>query len=79
MMFINYGNFIEDYVFKHACIDTSIVFVMWPRRCYFTNKILFLKYVYRQTAMWTGPGDPVFEYRWYDKEEFLVNKLKGVV
>ena len=79
MMFINYGNFIEDYVFKHACIDTSIVFVMWPRRCYFTNKILFLKYVYRQTAMWTGPGDPIFEYRWYDKEEFLVNKLKGVV
>ena len=79
MMFINYGNFIEDYVFKHACIDTSIVFVMWPRRCYFTNKILFLKYVYKQTAMWTGPGDPVFEYRWYDKEEFLVNKLKGVV
>ena len=63
MMFINYGNFIEDYVFKHACIDTSIVFVMWPRRCYFTNKILFLKYVYRQTAMWTGPGDPIFEYR----------------
>ena len=52
---------------------------MWPRRCYFTNKILFLKYVYKQTAMWTGPGDPVFEYRWYDKEEFLVNKLKGVV
>ena len=79
MMFINYGNFIEDYVFKHACIDTNIVFVMWPRRCYFTNKILFLKYVYKQTAMWTGPGDPVFEYRWYDKEEFLVNKLKGVV
>ena len=78
-MFINYGNFIEDYVFKHACIDTSIVFVMWPRRCYFTNKILFLKYVYRQTAMWTGPGDPVFEYRWYDKNEFIKAKLQELV
>ena len=79
MMFINYGNFLEDYVFQRACINTTIVFVMWPRRCYFTNKILFLKYVYRQTAMWTGPGDPVFEYRWYDKNEFIKAKLQEMV
>jgi hypothetical protein len=29
--------------------------------------------------MYTGPGDPVFEYRYYDKHQFLVNKLKGNV
>jgi hypothetical protein len=34
---------------------------------------------YEQTAMWTGPGDPVFEYRYYDKNEFLIEKIKGNV
>jgi hypothetical protein len=29
--------------------------------------------------MWTGPGEPVFEYRWYHKDEYLIAKLKGNV
>ena len=76
-MFVNYGNFIEDYAFKRACIKTELKFVIWPKKCYITGKSLYLRYVYRQTAMWTGPGDPVFEHRYYDVNEFLISQLKG--
>ena len=43
------------------------------------GKLLFLQYAYKQTAMWTGPGDPVFEHRYYDKNEFLIAQIKGEV
>lgn len=39
--------------------------------------MLWLRKAYVQTAMWTGPGDSVFEHRWYDKDEFLLYELKG--
>jgi hypothetical protein len=29
--------------------------------------------------MITGPGEPVFEYRWLSKEEFVVAGLKGIL
>jgi hypothetical protein len=37
------------------------------------------EYAYVQTAMWTGPGDDLFEHRWYDKNEFLIARIKGDV
>jgi hypothetical protein len=60
-------------------ISTELKFMFWPRRCYFSNKLLWFVFAYRKTAMWTGPGDPVFEYRFYDKNEYLVNRIKGTV
>jgi hypothetical protein len=65
--------------FKHRCIGTQYKFTLWPRTCHLTGKTLWLKNVYKQTAMITGPGDPVFEYRWYDRNEFLTARLKGEV
>ena len=67
------------YHFKLHCIGTYLKFVILPRHCSISNKILWLTYAYKQTAMWTGPGDPVFEERWYDKNEFLIAKLKNIV
>lgn len=65
--------------FKRNCIGTQIKFLLWPERCYITGKLLFLKRAYKQTAMWTGPGDPAFEHRWYHKDEFLIARIKGLV
>lgn len=63
--------------FKHRCIGTQYKFTLWPRTCHLTGKTLWLKNVYKQTAMITGPGEPIFEYRWYDRNEFLTARLKG--
>jgi hypothetical protein len=65
--------------FDRKSLGTQYKFVLWPRRCYFSNKLLWLENAYVKTAMYTGPGDPVFEYRWYHKDEYIINKLKGNV
>ena len=72
-----YGHPYTDHFASHV-VGTKLVFLFFPRKCYLTQKILWLKEVYQQTAMWTGPGDPVLEYRYYDKDEFLVNRIKGL-
>ena len=65
--------------FRNHCVGTQLKFVLWPRQCYLSGRWLWLCLAYRQAAMWTGPGDPVFEYRWYDRDEFLIARLKGTV
>ncbi len=75
------GRYGHPYIdgFKSHCIGTDLKLIFFPRICHITRKILWLEYVYKQTAMWTGPGDPVFQYRYYDRKEFLIAKLKGEV
>ena len=65
--------------FKNRCIGTEYKFALMPKKCYLTGKRLWLKKAYKQTAMWLGPGDAAFEYRWYDKDEFLVARIKGII
>jgi len=65
--------------FKSRCIGTELEFAFLPRKCRLTNKFIWLEYAYKQTAMWTGPEDHLFEYRWYNKDEFLIARLKGEV
>lgn len=65
--------------FKNRCIGTEYKFVWIPEKCYITGKKLWFKNAYKQTAMWTGSGDPMFEYRWYDRDEFLIARIKGEV
>jgi len=65
--------------FDRHNIGTTLRFAWFPERCYLSNKLLWLKFAYRRVAMWTGPGDPVFEYRWYHRNEYLIGKLKGNV
>lgn len=54
-------------------------FVLWPQRCEVTNRILFLEYAYKGTAVWTGPGTPAYEYKWLSKNEYLVAAIKGLI
>lgn len=49
-----------------------------PRRCYNTGRLLWLTTALRGRAMWTGPGEPVIEDRWYDSTEGLIIMLKKV-
>ena len=65
--------------FKTHVVGTKIRLVLFPRKCHFTGKWLWMEKAYQQVAMWTGPGDPVFEERWYDKKEFLIARIKGEI
>ena len=51
-------------------------FLWWPRRSELTGRWLYLCQVYEGIAMWTGPGDPVFEFRYHEPVEHLIWKLK---
>jgi hypothetical protein len=48
----------------------------WPRRCYVTGQWLFCTIAIRGRAIWTGPGTPVLEDRWYHRNEGLMLMLK---
>jgi len=69
----------DDEAFKRRCIGWVDKFVIIPRKCHYTSKYLWLKRAYLGTAMITGPGEPVFEYRWCDKDQYLFLKIKGIV
>jgi hypothetical protein len=66
----------DNDTFKRRCLGWQLKFSILPRRCYYTGKYLWLKQAYCGTAMITGPGEPVIEDRWYDRNEFLILKLK---
>jgi hypothetical protein len=52
-------------------------FMWWPKRCELTGRLLWLKTAMMGVAMYTGPGDPVFEFRWHDAKEHMMFLLKG--
>ncbi len=43
-----------------------------PRRCELTGTLLWFRYAYEGVAMWTGPGDPIFEFRYHKPNEHLL-------
>lgn len=65
--------------FKNRCLGTQYKFTWLPKQRHLTGKRLWFTYAYRQTALWTGNGDTIFEYRWYDKNEFLIARIKNLV
>jgi hypothetical protein len=71
--------FMDNDSFKRRCIGWKLIFCLWPRRCFYTGKYLWLQLAYRGTAMITGPGEPIFEDRWCEKREYLFLKIKGIV
>jgi hypothetical protein len=56
--------------------EWKLTFLLWPRRCVLSNKLLWLKYAYEGTATWHGPGEPVHETLWHDKIEHIIFQLK---
>ena len=68
-----------DPFFRKSCLGKELKFSFLPRHCAISNKPIFLEYAYRLTAMYTGPGEPLFEYRWINKDEYLIAKIKGIL
>lgn len=69
-------NFYND-SFKRHRIESRYARPLLPKRCIITGRWLWLNKSYKETAMWTGPGDAVFETVWFDKNAYLIAKLAG--
>lgn len=66
----------EDWFYRR-CVGWELKFAWLPHRCYITGKFIWLKYAYKGMSILTGPGDSIIDYRWHDKLEHLMWKLKG--
>lgn len=69
----------SDEAFKRRCIGWELKYSLLPRRCSYSNKLIWFKKAFKGTSMLTGPGDAIFEYRWCDTKEYLFLKLKGII
>ena len=65
--------------FKDRIVGRKLKFTLMPRRCYLTKRRICLESAYCITAMYTGPGTPVYEHRWYNKDEYLIARLKDLI
>ena len=62
--------------FYERMIGTELKFAWLPETCSLTSKRIWLEYGYRMTRIIIGPGESIFEYRWHDKIEHIIWKLK---
>lgn len=66
----------EDWGLKRARHwELKLCFV--PKYCYLTNKPLWGKRAYRGERWITGPGEPIVNYYWIEKDAFLIWNLRG--
>ena len=70
----NYNNWEEDSFRSQAF--WRLRFMWRPKRSTITSKWLWLQYAYEGTKMITGPGDPVFLFRYHEPVEHLIWQLK---
>lgn len=68
-----------DRAWQNKCIGWQLKFSFIPRRCYFSKKVIWLRHAYRGAAMWTQPGENIFDIRWADRHEYLIARIKGVI
>jgi hypothetical protein len=69
----------DDVFYNNALkrgLGANIKFVWLPKRCALTGKLLWLTHAYKVTAMWTGPGETIFEHKWHSKNEHILWLLK---
>jgi hypothetical protein len=52
-------------------------FAFLPKKCSITGKRIWLRKGMKGVRMITGPGTPVFLYKWIDSKQFLLERLKG--
>lgn len=65
--------------FKRRCIGWELKFCLVPKKCFYSGKRLWFKLAYKGTAMICGPGDALFYYRWVERKEFLLQRIKGTI
>jgi len=70
-MSVDYDGFMNRARFEYR-------YCLWPRRCYNTKRWIWLETTMRGRAIWTDPGEPVVEDRWYHRHEALIMMIKGV-
>lgn len=58
--------------FYYRCRGWELKFAFFPKQCFRSGKKIWLKYGYRGIALWTGPGEPMPEAQWHDKDEHLL-------
>ena len=71
--------FMDDDGFIRRCVGWELRWSFLPRKCFYTKRLLWFKRAYMGTSMLTGPGDPIFDYRWVDQKEYIILKIKGVI
>ncbi len=50
---------------------------LWPRTCCLSKRQLWAQQAYHGVRWIHGPGEPVEEEYWIDRNEFVIWKLKG--
>jgi hypothetical protein len=60
----------------HTHAHWQLRFLWWPKRSAITGRWLWLRQVYIGTRKITGPGDPVFLFRYHEPIEHLIWRLK---
>ena len=70
----------SDYHFKRCIMGRKFKFTLIPRRCYVTKRILWLESAYCITSGYpVGFADWFYDNRWYDKDEYLIARLKDLI
>lgn len=54
----------------------QLKFCWIPQRCFLSNKSIWARKAYYGIRMITGPGEPVYEHRWVDSNEFILWQLQ---
>ena len=71
----------EDWVNEPTFLDNatlSEVFVWWPKKCRYTDQILWLTFAMRGRITYFPPDNkPYHEDRYYHSEEFIMRTLKN--
>lgn len=66
----------ESWYWRRA--DWGLSFAWLPHRCAVSNRLIWLERAYHGQQVITGPGSDVVLHWWMTKEEFMVNRIKGV-
>lgn len=67
---------LNDYWTERARFEYK--YCLWPRRCYKSKRLIWFTLAMRGRAVWTGPGEPAIEDRWYHRDEGLMIIIRKV-
>lgn len=52
-------------------------FAWLPHRCIISGELIWLKFGYQGSAIWTGPGEPILEKHWHNSVEHIIWEIKN--
>jgi len=72
--YYNFGVDTYDHFYHKAVWRPK--FIWWPKRSAITGRWLCLRQVYEGIAIYYGPGEAVFEFRYHEPKEHMIWSLK---